>query len=121
MKWSKTTHLHTKFVLLSIFVRKSKTITFCLLIWIFRFILTFERFPIIIIQIFRLMVEKINKNERKSLSEIVTEKQGKESEAFWRALQMEPPKEALLIKVCFEKQVYILIEKKKWLTICIYI
>lgn len=40
----------------------------------------------------RLMAEKINKNERKNKSEIITELMGTESDDFWKCLEVEDPK-----------------------------
>lgn len=40
----------------------------------------------------RLMAEKINKNERKNKSEIITELMGTESDDFWQCLEVDDAK-----------------------------
>ena len=57
------------------------------------------------------MAEKINKNERKNKSEIITEMMGSESEEFWKMLGTDGPvkpvvkynKQKLFIIYNFEK------------------
>lgn len=45
----------------------------------------------------RLMAEKINKNERKNKSEIITEMMGSESEEFWKSLGSSEPVKPVVI------------------------
>ena len=49
--------------------------------------------------IFRLIAEKINKNERKSKAEIIVLSQGSEEKGFWKALNVNTSADIVLIKV----------------------
>ena len=49
--------------------------------------------------LYRLVAEKINKNERKSKAEIENVTQGKEPVLFWELLGMEAPKPPRIYKV----------------------
>ena len=48
----------------------------------------------------RLLIEKINKNERKNLAELFTFMQGEEPIEFWSVLGCEEPPPVLAVQVC---------------------
>ena len=52
-----------------------------------------------ILLLYRLIAEKINKNERKSKSEIIVMPQGSEEKGFWKALNVHSSSDIVLIKV----------------------